>query len=113
MAYERGKYTVTTASISSNTNTTIATPGTGQSIYVWFVGVDVTTAGTTSTAAFTDGTTPLIVFATTAVGHQEANTAFNQRDYPGMKLAPDTSLVLTTAGGAAATLRATVVFEVK
>jgi hypothetical protein len=110
-----GKYNGTTASIASNTTTTIATPAATERIYVYWVGVDVTIAGTTSTADVGSSTGSLRVaaFNTTAVGHQESFTAQSQRDYPGFALPVGAALQVVTAGGAAATLTVSFIYEIK
>ncbi len=110
---ERGRYSIITASLNANGDTTIATPGAGQSIYVLYVSVDVTVVGTTSTSQLKDNATPFATFLTTAVGHQEANYATGIKDYSGFKLTQDAPLVLTKAGGAAATERVTVLIEIR
>lgn len=119
MASALGKFTTTTASISSNTTTTIATPDTTNTpnakIYVWWVGVDVSVAGTTSTAKVQSNGGGVIVAsnATTAVGHLETFSSFPFKDYAGIELPVGKALEVVTAGGAAATLTVTVVYEVR
>lgn len=117
MAQDLGFYTITTAAISSNTTTTISTPANAnhQKIYVKWVGIDVSVAGTTSTAKVngSGGAVTVGLYATTAVGHQESYSGFDGRIYPGIELTQGESLQVVTTGGAAATLTVTVVFEVR
>lgn len=119
MASALGRYTVTTAAITTATTTTIATPDTTNTpnakIYVYWVGVDVTVAGTTSTAIIQSNGAVVRVGAynTTAIGHQESYGAFSFKDYAGLELPVTKALEVVTAGGAQATLTVTVVYEVR
>lgn len=120
MASALGRYTVTTAAITTGTTTTIATPDTTNTpnakIYVLWIGIDVTVAGTTTTAKVqANGGQPICaVFLTTAIGHQESYAAFSFKDYSGIELAVGKALeVVTTTGGGAATLTVTAVYEVR
>lgn len=119
MASALGRYTVTTAAITTATTTTIATPDTTNTpnakIYVYWVGIDVSVAGTTSTAKVqANGGAPIVgLYATTAVGHQESYGAFSFKDYAGIELTVGKALEVVTAGGAQATLTVTVVYEVR
>jgi hypothetical protein len=110
-----GKYSGTSAAVSSNTTTTLVTPGATEQIYLYFLGVDTTVAGTTSTAKVQANGGAVIagVFATTAVGHQESYPGQGQRDYPGLALGVGKALEVVTAGGAAATGTFTYIYEIK
>jgi hypothetical protein len=110
-----GRYSSTSASISSNTTTTLATPAATERIYVYWVGVDTTVAGTTSSAdvGSSTGSQRIGFFSTVALGHAEAYPAQGHRDYPGFALPVGAALQVVTAGGAAATLTVSVIYEIK
>lgn len=111
----QGRFTYASASLNANGDTTVVTPGTNERVYVYFVGVDVTVVGTTSSTQFKAGTSGTVVghFITTALGHQGENFATGIKDYPGFALPQGEALVVTKAGGAAATERVSVIYEVK
>lgn len=110
-----GKNNGTSAAITTNATTTLVTPGARERVYVYWIGVDTSVAGTTSTAQVNDSTGAVQVglYNTTAVGHQESFTEFGQRDYPGFALPVGAALQVVTAGGAAATLTVSFVYEIK
>lgn len=106
-----------TGTISTNTDTTIgAAPGTGQRIYVLWMTVTVSAAGTTSRAVVTDGVggAPLARLATaTADAILNINYSSDNRSFPGRPLTENTALVITTSGAGAATINYDVAYEVK
>lgn len=109
----RGYYSKNSGSISTNKTTTLATPASTGRVYAYVVGVDVTTAGTTSTATFKDGNgNVLAVFDTTKLGHQSASFVTNDEKYPGYGCDEGFVLEVVTAGGAAATLTAFAIVKV-
>lgn len=115
MALAQGFYTLK-GNTNANGDVAVATPATPvQTIHVLFMGIDTTTAGTTSTAQFQDSAGGAVLgnFNTTALGHDEILFMSGLRNYPGAALAPGNALNLHTAGGAAATISYVVVIEVK
>ena len=108
----------TSASITTNTTTTLVSVGdtTFERIYVYFVGVDVQAGGTTSQVNIQDSAaSPIRVgtFLTTAIGHQESLPQVSKKDFHGLPLTVGKNLVAVTTGGAAATLTITTIYEIK
>lgn len=105
---------ITSASINSATTTDLITPASYESIYVYWIGVDVSTAGTTTTAQVKAQTTSLTLgtYNTSALGHQESFFSNGDRNFPGFPIPVGEKLqVVTIAGGGAATLTVTVLYE--
>jgi hypothetical protein len=110
-----GRFAVTSGAISSNTTTDLITPVATEAIYVFWVGVDVSVAGTTSTAQIKGQTTARTIglFNTTAVGHQESFTGTGFKEFVGFPIPMGEKLQVVTAGGAAATLTVSVLYEIR
>ena len=106
-----------TGTISTNTDTTVgAAPGTGQRIYVLWMTLTVSVAGTSSRAVVTDGVggAALARLATaTADAMLNVNYSSDDGNFPGRPLTENTALVITTSGTGAATLNYDIAYEVK
>lgn len=107
-----------TFQISTNADTAIiAAPGNGDRIYVVFIGITVSVAGTTSRVRIENGVGGDVILraATTAADSQVAQnyTLSGMLGYPGYALAENTALNVNTSGGAAATIDVQVIWEVK
>lgn len=103
--------------ISTNTDTSVApAPGLGQRIHVVWFTVTVSVAGTTSRVVVTDGVSGAALgrlATTTADAILNINYSAGHRDNVGRALTENTALVLTTSGGAAATINYDVCYEVR
>jgi hypothetical protein len=112
----RGKFEAV-GTISSNTDTAvIAAPGTGERIYILWLTIDVSVAGTTSRLRVEDGVGGGVIgrlATTTADAILGINYATGFRDWPGRPLTENTALNINTSGGAAATVNYDIGYEVK
>jgi hypothetical protein len=110
-----GHFVVTSGTINTNATTDLITPASYESVYVYYVGIDVTAGGTTSSAKVKAQTTSLTLghYLTTAVGHQESYFATSDKNYPGFQIPVGEKLQVVTAGAAAATLTVTVIYQVR
>lgn len=105
-----------TFQISTNTDTALVTPGAGERIYVYYLGVSVSAVGTTSRCVVENGVNGDAIFrmnTTAADSMAEKNFATARKDYPGYALSPGTVLNIETTGAAAATIDVQVTWEVK
>jgi hypothetical protein len=106
-----------TTTISTNTDTAvIAAPGAGEQIYLHYISVSVSVAGTSSRLVAEKGAngTALFRMATaTADGFADANYSTGRKNFPGLALGVNTALNIETSGTAAATVEVTVIYEVK
>lgn len=104
-------------SVASNTDTSIAAaPGVGQRIYVKWLTLMVSVAGTTSRLFVSDGAAGSVMArmaTTTADAMVNINYTTADRTFPGRALTENTALNLNTTGGAAATVNYEVCYEVK
>ena len=111
-----GRFASTSASITTNATTDLVTPAATEAVYVLWVGVDVSAAGTTSTAQIKAQTTArtLALFSTIAVGHQsDYFTLDGDGSVKGFPIPMGEKLQVVTAGSAAATLTVTVLYEIR
>lgn len=117
----RGIFTKT-LTISANADTTlVAAPttsgfGAPERIYVQYLKIEVSVAGTTSRAYVSDGVSGAVLMraaTTSADAIVESYYAMESRNYPGWALSEATLLNVNTTGGAAATIEVTVIYEVK
>lgn len=112
-----GRFNTTSSVITTATTTDLITPAAYESIYVLWLGIDVSVAGTTTTAQVKAQTTArtLGLFATTAVGHQESYFCLDRDDTGRGFFIPigEKLQVTTIAGGGAATLTVTVIYDLR
>lgn len=103
--------------ISANTDTTlVAAPGVGETIYVLFLTITVSIAGTASRVVVTNGLAGDVLarLATaTADAILNINYTTQRKDYSGRALTSNTALVATTSGTGAATIEYDVTYEVR
>lgn len=112
----RGRFS-DTFQITSNTDTAVVpAPGAGQRIYVYYIGVSVSVAGTSSRLRVENGAGGDVIFRAATTGadsfnHANFSTANSQ--YSGYALAENTALNVNTSGTAAATVDVQVIWEVR
>ncbi len=116
----RGIGNKTTAAITTNTTTQIiAPPAAGETVYISFLSVDVTTAGTAWIATLQPTTTVAafnFVFALVAQGHQESYLSPSQSvgaRYPGFALPVGEGLQAVTSGTTPGSMTVTAIYEIK
>jgi hypothetical protein len=103
-------------STAANGNVTVDTPAANEAIYVIYLTITVSVAGTTSRVVVTDaaaGAALARMATVTADAILNLNYSTVRRDYPGNKLTTGNALVITTSGGAAATIDYDVTYEIR
>jgi hypothetical protein len=112
----KGIFTASGSSASNTDITVAAAPGAGDRIYVLWITVTVSVAGTTSRAVITDGVSGSVLgrlSTVTADAMLNINYSTDQKSFSGRPLTENTALVITTSGGAAATINYDVCYMVR
>lgn len=102
--------------ISTNTNTTLVTPAANETVYLLYLTITVETAGTTSRVVVTDAASGAVIarLATvTADAILNINYQSGLKNFNGNPLTLGNALVITTSGGAAATINYDFAAEVR
>lgn len=114
----RGRFS-DTFQISTNTDTlVIPAPSASpmEAVYVFFVGISVSAAGTTSRVKVENGAGGDVIFRMATTGadtYNSTNFATGLSAYSGYRLADATGLNVNTSGAAAATIDVQVIWEVR